>query len=79
MGAFCCHGNQTKRQITKKFGFFSKDPNPVFAKTAGLSDKTGRFLFSPAKIFGLTDSCPANIQLPKKCLLLKIIDIFFHF
>ena len=24
MGAFCCHGNQTKRQITKKFGYFQR-------------------------------------------------------
>ena len=36
----------------------------VFAKTAGLSDKTDNFLFCPAKIFGLSDSCPANFQLP---------------
>ena len=24
MGAFSCHGNQTKRQITKKFGYFQR-------------------------------------------------------
>ena len=33
----------------------------VFAKTAGLSDKTGKFSICPAKIFGLSDSCPATI------------------
>ena len=31
---------------------------PVFAKTAGLSDKTGKFSFCPAENFSLSDKCP---------------------
>ena len=30
----------------------------VFAKTAGLSDKSGKFSFCPAKNFNLSDKCP---------------------
>ena len=30
----------------------------VFAKTAGLSDKTGKFSFCPAENFTLSDKCP---------------------
>ena len=48
----------------------------VFVKTAGLSDKSGKFLFRPAKIFGLPDSC--SLTLFNRQILL--IDIFFfHF
>ena len=30
----------------------------VFAKTAGLSDKTGKFSICPAENFSLSDKCP---------------------
>ena len=30
----------------------------VFAKTAGLSDKSGKFSFCPAENFSLSDKCP---------------------
>ena len=30
----------------------------VFAKTVGLSDKTGKFSFCPAENFSLSDKCP---------------------
>ena len=36
----------------------SKHKHPVFAKTAGLSDKTGKFSFCPAENFSLSDKCP---------------------
>ena len=32
--------------------------NSVFAKTAGLSDKTSKFSFCPAENFSLSDKCP---------------------
>ena len=32
--------------------------HPVFAKTAGLSDKTGKFSFCPAEKFSLSDKFP---------------------
>ena len=35
---------------------------PVFAKSAGLSDKTGIFSFCPAKTFCLSDKCPVNLS-----------------
>ena len=48
--------------------------DPVFTKTAGLSDKTGKFSFCPAKIFSLSDSCPATLF---NCQIL-IIDICLY-
>ena len=33
-------------------------PITVFAKTAGLSDKTGKFSICPAENFSLSDKCP---------------------
>ena len=47
----------------------------VFAKTAELSDKTGKFSFCPAKFFGLCDSCPATLFNSQ----ILLIDIFFSF
>ena len=34
----------------------------VFAKSAGLPDKTGIFSFCPAKFFSLSDKCPVNLS-----------------
>ena len=34
----------------------------VFVKSAGLPDKTGIFLFCPAKTFSLSDNCPVNLS-----------------
>ena len=33
----------------------------VYAKTARLSDKTGKFLFCPAENFSLSDKCPTTL------------------
>ena len=48
------------------------------AKTAGLSDKTGKFSFCPAKIFGLPDSCPATL-FNRQILIIDFFLIFFFF
>ena len=37
---------------------YARSRVPVFAKTAGLSDKTGKFSFCPAENFSLSDKCP---------------------
>ena len=34
----------------------------VFAKSAGLPDKTGIFSFYPAKTFSLSDKCPVHLS-----------------
>ena len=34
----------------------------VFAKSAGLPDKTGIFSFCPAKTFSLSVKCPVNLS-----------------
>ena len=61
------------------FGYFMVMMSPhlraVFAKTAGLSDKTGKFLFCPAEMFGLSDSCLATLFNRQ----ILIIDFFFFF
>ena len=38
----------------------------VFAKTAGLSDKTGKFSFCPAENFSLSDKCPVILAKKKR-------------
>ena len=49
----------------------------VFPKTAGLSDKTGKF-FCHAKIFCLSDSCPATL-FNHQILILRRYFFFFFF
>ena len=41
----------------------------VFAKSAGLSDKTGIFLVCPAKRFSLSDKCPVNLSKENNILI----------
>ena len=44
---------------------------PVFAKSAGLPDKTGIFTFCPAKTFSLSDKCPVNLSKENNILTTK--------
>ena len=62
-GLFACTGPDKvqivkSRMTIKCFLFVVTLPTPVFTKTAGLSDKTGKFSFCPAENFSLSDKCP---------------------
>ena len=47
----------------------------VFAKSAGLSDKTGKFSFRPAKIYSLSDNCPMNLSKEYNILKTKMPSV----
>ena len=48
---------------------------PVYAKTARLSDKTGKFSFCPAENCSLSDKCPTTLYNSK----ILIMDMFCDF
>ena len=48
---------------------------PVFAKSAGLSDKTRIFSFCPAKTFSLSDKCPVILKKENNILTTNIPSV----
>ena len=47
----------------------------VFAKSAGLSDKTGIFSFCPAETFNLSDKCPVILSKENNILTTNIPSV----
>ena len=52
-----------------------KQCRPVFAKSAGLPDKTGIFSFCLAKSFSLSDKCPVNLSKKNNILTTKLPSV----
>ena len=58
-----------------RFDISCKLSHSVFAKSAGLPDKTGIFSFCPAKTFSLSDKCPVNLSKENNILTTNMLSV----
>ena len=57
-----CVSEEVNDFLLKSCWWEAEWPPSVFAKSAGLPDKTGIFSFCPAETFSLSEKCPVNLS-----------------
>ena len=77
-------GDRARRNMCAPYTYFGRREGgqgcrsrrrAVFAKSAGLPDKTGFFSFCPAKTFSLSDKCPMNLNKENNILTINMPSV----